>query len=320
MCALLGSKEDSLRRRDASIGVGAAGRGVVLDVAASGVNREDAGPAGAAPLVGRVETPDQRNLTTFTWGSGPALVVLEAGMGFSGRYWGPVARLIPAGATVVAYDRAGIGRSTPDRQPRTLDRLAADLQAVVDAHGGPVVLVGHSWGGPVVRRAAALQPAGVVGVVLVDPADEGAAVYGSRLFTWSERMQAVLLPAMARFRLLGRSFSLLLGKDLPEPERSATIAASSTVEAAKAAVEEGRHLRAGLQVLQEGGVPDVRVTVISGVKRTRGAFGRKELVAAHRLRAAAFPAGRFVGASGSQHLVPVTEPEVVAREIAALLD
>lgn len=297
---------------------------MVLDTEAPGVNREEreeAGPAAAAPLEGSVETPDKRNLTTFTWGSGPALVVLEAGMGFSGRYWGPVARLIPAGATVVAYDRAGFGRSTPDRQPRTLDRLAADLQAVIGAHGGPVVLAGHSWGGPVVRRAAMLQPAGVVGVVLVDPVDEGASLYDSRLFTWSERMQAVLLPAMAKLKLLGRSFSLLLGKDLPEPDRSATIGASSTVEAAKAAAEESRHLRVGLQVLrEEGGFPDVRVTVISGVKRTRGAFGRKELVAAHRLRAGAFPAGRFVGATGSQHLVPVTEPEVVAREIAALLD
>jgi len=282
---------------------------------------EDAGLPGAAPVVGRVVTADGRDLTTFTWGSGPGLVVLEAGMGFSGRYWGPVARLSSAQATVVAYDRAGIGRSTPDPQPRTLDRLASDLQAVIDAQGDrPVVLVGHSWGGPVVRRAAAVRPGRVEGLVLVDPADEGAALYDSRLFTWSERLQSVLLPGMAKVGLLSRSLSLLLGKDLPEPDRTATLAASSTVGAARAAVEESRHLRAGLQVLRGSGASvDVPVIVVSGVKRTPGDFGRTDLIAAHRLRAASFPAGRFVGASGSQHLVPVTEPEVVAREIAALL-
>ena len=58
---------------------------------------------------------------------------------------------------VCAYDRAGLGRSDPDVEPRTPQRIVDDLDAALDAAGipGPYVLVGHQQGGLYARLFAA---------------------------------------------------------------------------------------------------------------------------------------------------------------------
>ena len=129
-----------------------------------------------------VTTPDGRRLRTFARGprDAGALVVLEAGLGASGLYWALVHRMLAERVRVVAYERAGYGESDPVRGPRTLDRLADDLDAVVAAQQFTrLVLVGHSWGGPIVRTLAARRLAAgkpIDWLVLVDQSDEHAAL------------------------------------------------------------------------------------------------------------------------------------------------
>ncbi|WP_433628582.1 alpha/beta fold hydrolase [Nocardia sp. CA-120079] len=74
-------------------------------------------------------------------------------------------------AHTVAYDRAGRGRSASAAEPQNNDDMAATLVALVQAlTPGRVILVGHSMGGLIVRRAAeTLSPAGLV---LLDPTPE----------------------------------------------------------------------------------------------------------------------------------------------------
>ncbi|MEV9259193.1 alpha/beta hydrolase, partial [Klebsiella pneumoniae] len=74
------------------------------------------------------------------------------------------------------YDRAGLGRSVPDSAGRTLDRMADDLNDLLDGlePSSGFVQVGHSAGGPMVRLAASRRPDRVAGLVLVDPTDEAA--------------------------------------------------------------------------------------------------------------------------------------------------
>jgi pimeloyl-ACP methyl ester carboxylesterase len=68
-----------------------------------------------------------------------------------------------------------MGQSDEASEPRSIDRLAADLAALIEAAAieAPVVLVGHSLGGLIVRRFAERHPAKVAGLVLVDPSSEG---------------------------------------------------------------------------------------------------------------------------------------------------
>src|SRR5699024_5389044 len=94
-----------------------------------------------------VATTDGRQLRAVVAGTGTDLVVLETGLG--------AAALAPH-CRLVAYDRAGYGRSDPGPGPRDLSRLADDLLAVVGAvDHSRLVLAGHSWGGPLARLAAA---------------------------------------------------------------------------------------------------------------------------------------------------------------------
>ncbi|MFD0516535.1 alpha/beta fold hydrolase [Paractinoplanes durhamensis] len=101
-------------------------------------------------------------------GAGGTTVVFEAGLGMSGVCWGLVAPLLADDARTVVYDRAGIAASDDGPSPRTLPALAQDLKALLGTLPGPFVLVGHSWGGPIVRLAAPLASA----LILVDPSDE----------------------------------------------------------------------------------------------------------------------------------------------------
>jgi pimeloyl-ACP methyl ester carboxylesterase len=73
-------------------------------------------------------------------------------------------------ATVVSYDRAGFGWSESDPRPRTPNRLAAELNSLLKATKlpPPYVLVGHSFGGLVIRAYANAYPREVTGLVLVD--------------------------------------------------------------------------------------------------------------------------------------------------------
>ena len=73
-------------------------------------------------------------------------------------------------SALCSYDRAGLGWSDPAPQPMSLDDRADDLRAMLSAAGltGPLILVGHSYGGYIVRAFAKSQPERVAGIVLVD--------------------------------------------------------------------------------------------------------------------------------------------------------
>src|SRR5690625_4998688 len=123
-----------------------------------------------------------------------------------------------AGASGVSEASSASGASG------TWGRLADDLVDVVRAFPHRrLVLVGHSWGGPIVRRAAQIlldeahaaaragsdergergegasrDDRGVTGVVLVDPTDENADLYFHRATAVAMRLNRFLLAGAAR--------------------------------------------------------------------------------------------------------------------------
>jgi pimeloyl-ACP methyl ester carboxylesterase len=101
------------------------------------------------------------------------VVVFESGAGAGLNTWSPVLQDVSAFAAVVAYDRAGIGGSEDDGQPPTPRHVAQRLRTLLASTGvkPPYVLVGHSWGGLLIRMFAALYPAEVAGLVYVDSTD-----------------------------------------------------------------------------------------------------------------------------------------------------
>ena len=103
-------------------------------------------------------------------GEGDVTVVLESGISASSLSWGKVQFEVAKFAQVCSYDRAGFGWSAGRRGERTPGRLAQELNLMLNAAEirPPYILVGHSFGGLIVRAYAAQFPAEVCGMVLVD--------------------------------------------------------------------------------------------------------------------------------------------------------
>jgi pimeloyl-ACP methyl ester carboxylesterase len=76
-------------------------------------------------------------------------------------------------APVVGYDRPGIGGSTfpgTEPEPGFVTSHAHELFRVLDV-GPPYILIGHSWGGPLILHYVGEYPDEVVGLVYLDPSD-----------------------------------------------------------------------------------------------------------------------------------------------------
>jgi pimeloyl-ACP methyl ester carboxylesterase len=102
---------------------------------------------------------------------GAPTVIFEAGIAATNLNWFHVQQKVSHFAATVSYDRAGLGWSGSCRTPRTPANIALELhdmlaQAQIKP---PYILVGHSFGGLVMRRFALLYPQEVASVVLVDP-------------------------------------------------------------------------------------------------------------------------------------------------------
>ncbi|WP_229673613.1 alpha/beta fold hydrolase [Nakamurella endophytica] len=86
--------------------------------------------------------------------------------------WRRLVAAAPPGWRVVAPDQLGMGFSERPGQPRDLARRIDDLGRLTDALGitGPVVTVGHDWGGVVSLGWAVRHPDQLVSVVLCNTA------------------------------------------------------------------------------------------------------------------------------------------------------
>lgn len=117
-----------------------------------------------------------RRLDARVYGTGVAPVVLVSGFRAPQEYWNPVVPGLAEATTVVTYDRAGYGKS--ERGTRALDGLetARDLHVLLRGVkvDGPYVLVGHSYGGRIVRLFASAYPGEVAGMVLEESTHEDA--------------------------------------------------------------------------------------------------------------------------------------------------
>jgi len=136
---------------------------------------------------GLVDIGGGRKMYLECRGAGSPTVVLVAGLKGSAEDWNITKQSKPTVfaevakfSRVCAYDRPGTpvgekpSRSDPVPQPTTAGDAVADLHALLDSAGAakPYVLVGHSYGGLVVRLYASTYPEDVCGLVLVDALSE----------------------------------------------------------------------------------------------------------------------------------------------------
>jgi pimeloyl-ACP methyl ester carboxylesterase len=126
----------------------------------------------AAPQL-RIRTADGVILSGEQAGEGPPIVLLH-GLTATRRYVVMGSRLLERfGYRVIAYDARGHGRSTPAPDPAAYgyDRLADDLEAVLDAlEIDRAALAGASMGAHTILRFALDHPERVAALGLITPA------------------------------------------------------------------------------------------------------------------------------------------------------
>ncbi len=105
-------------------------------------------------------------------GAGSPTVIFDAALGASSLSWTLVQPDVARVTRACAYDRAGFGWSDAGPLPRTAGVIADELHTLLERAEipPPHVLVGHSFGGLVMRIFAARHPERTAGLVLVDPA------------------------------------------------------------------------------------------------------------------------------------------------------
>jgi len=121
------------------------------------------------------------SLNLFAWGphcvyvadegSGEPVVLLHSS-GLSGRQWRRLSELLLSkNFRTIVPDLLGSGRSSawPEGHPFSFHYDVEVVEALLDRIDGPAHLVGHSYGGLIALRAAAVAPTRVRSLALYDP-------------------------------------------------------------------------------------------------------------------------------------------------------
>ena len=283
-------------------------------------------------------------------GSGPPVVVLEAGIAATSVSWSPVQARLAQFSTVCSYDRAGLGWSDGRRdrsRPCTLEQMTGELEALLHKGGlaAPYLLVGHSFGGLLARAFAHNYPEQVAGLVLVDPvslmhwgtasqANTNRILAGARLSRRGATLarfgvvRAALSILNAGGRWLPRQISLAVARPgsavmrnlarqvamLPPELRSTVRAHWSRPKSFLAMAEYLEALpacaAAGLKMSLPAEIP---VTIFSAGNATAEELDERDAWAAQSRQ------GRHVTAPGTGHWLQLEKPELVAdavREMA----
>jgi pimeloyl-ACP methyl ester carboxylesterase len=160
----------------------------------------------SVPVTARVTAVDGVSIAYRMWGSSPngRGIVLVHGGGAHSRWWDHIGPLLAADRRVIAIDLSGHGDSGR-RESYSFDAWAGEVLAVAaDAGLDAPTVIGHSLGGVVTLRLAALAGSRIEGAVVIDspvrnPAPEQQAARDRRVFR-ELRVYPSREAAIARFR------------------------------------------------------------------------------------------------------------------------
>ncbi|AJR30011.1 alpha/beta hydrolase fold protein [Mycolicibacterium fortuitum subsp. fortuitum DSM 46621 = ATCC 6841 = JCM 6387] len=276
------------------------------------------------------QTSDGRRLqymTTHPSGDGQELIVVfESGLGVAHTFWGLVQPEVAERTQTVVYCRAGYGRSDVDFELRTVERMARDLGAVIDAVAprpqAKVILVGHSVGAAIIEAYAAQDTsARIAGLVFVDGACTDVASLRGPGYRLALQTYAVVTQVFARIGATRWMVGKLVDPVLP----AAYAAEAKNYELTTAATQnQARETRGWLQALSAPHIhrplPDVPVTVLSGDRISRLLpKTHRAILASHRRLASQAPQGRHI-VIDSGHNIPLDRPHAITTAIADIID
>jgi pimeloyl-ACP methyl ester carboxylesterase len=273
-------------------------------------------PPPELPAPGRqVQLPSGARLNLLERGQGPAIVLVHGlpGLGYD---WRPLPeRLAAQGARVIAYDRVGYGHSSrrEPEDPFTCEQNASELLELLDLlELSDATLVGWSYGGGVVLRAALRQPGRIGRLVAIgsvgpafegEPADVVTRFLSGRVRSWLSKVPPLSEAVIAR-ESRTQAFS---GQAMPSwwvPQLRASLALPGTVETWLA--EEDQFVSDGL----DPAPLEIPLLVIQGTDDRY-----VPMAVAEDLAERARPASKLVRVEGGSHMLPITHAGLLAQQI-----
>jgi len=152
------------------------------------------------------------NLYLDCKGTGSPTVILESGLEGDVVTWKAVHPEVAKFTRVCRYDRAGLAHSDYGPTPRDAELTAQDLHTLLTKANiaPPYILVGHSFGGLLIRRYAFDFPDDVVGMIFVDSLQED----------WWDEALTLLPPASSNDPARLASFRLYLTDGWRDPSNN----------------------------------------------------------------------------------------------------
>ena len=305
-----------MRRRRAGLAL-AGLTAVALAGAASGAPTV-ASEAGSPP--GRLVDVGPHRLHIHCTGRGSPAVVFESGLGGTWLDWVRVQPEVSRFTRACSYDRAGYGWSERGPEPRDANRIAGELDRLLENANipPPYVLVGHSFGGLAIRLfVARKERRAVSGLVLVDATHEH---QFQRMESAGVRMP--MAPTGRRFVIANH---WLVPSALPESLKPMAQRLALARKAIRTLYGELGSLRhSARQVGSIRRAPDTPVIVLARSPRRDADNGHDRLDGAwldlQRELAGRMKNGSFQVVPGSGHYIHLDRPQRVVGAIRTIVD
>lgn len=277
------------------------------------------------PPPGRMVDIGGRRLHVLCKGAGPGpTVLIEQGLAGPSILWWPVQDAVAQFARVCTYDRAGFQWSDPAPAGRGALDAVADLHTLLSNAeiAGPYVLVGHSFGGPLVRLFARQYPTDVAGVVLVDTPDESILFRKSFAdYNRSLRRMFLVMQAAAQIGAVRLAMRFQDSEGLP-PDAARTLSAMVARSSFFRAARENSHVLSRIPAPMQGpgglgALENLPLSVITHGIPFPGQYAVLEngWTEGQQNLAGLSSDSELIIATKSNHMINTDEPELVVNAI-----
>lgn len=267
------------------------------------------------------------NMHLYCMGEGSPTVILEAGLNDFHVSWSKVQAEIAKDVRVCSYDRAGLGWSEASPHPRTSEVMAEELRTLLTNSGieGPYILVGHSFGGIIVRLFAQSYPDDVAGMVLVDSAHEEQVTRLPFLKDTADEFigQFRTLSAMSTFGLMALSPATIPNRDFPDEAYKQYQAVLATTNYFDASIAESTAFYSNASPTKTAELGDLPLIVLShGLPDpdSDAAVFEQEWTDMQKELAGLSSNSRRIIAEQSGHYIQLDEPNLVIDAIRQIVE
>ena len=259
------------------------------------------GPEGELAVIDTMITVDGVGLHFQIIEGGSLTILLEAGGGMDLSEWKDIAPRLAreTGATVVSYSRPGFGKSDLPEAPCDMKVEAAWLWNALGLLGldSDIILVGHSFGGWMVRLEASMYPEDVLGIVFVDPFS-------------AEFVDILGVEYLDNHPLLGKL-----------PFDTSDLSKLNKYQLAEVRMTKGG-LGPKMKIMKETAVPEgIPVVIIkSGLPTLPDEKDQEAWARALTQMAASIDGAVLITAEESNHMIPWNQPDIVVDAVKEMVE